>query len=176
MGPWQTWTERLRRAFLDFDRRLGGTQPPPKPQLFVARHPVGTGLSFGSFFGLLLAFVLSAFDDPVRLLQAALMGVGAGLFTWLFCRVERRRQAHYNREGGFGRAGFRPPPDVDDLPPVRYAGLHWVGLWTVCLVVVQLAGQAQNPPFTWTRSAIYAGIIVVAGWAARLVKERRSGR
>lgn len=95
--------ERLRRAFLRFDERFGGTKPPPRVQVYLARHPVGTGVVHGVFQGLLFAAALSAFDDPGRMLQAVLVGLGAGLFAWLVCRFERRRQAHYERKGGSGR-------------------------------------------------------------------------
>ncbi|QFQ98032.1 hypothetical protein F9278_19465 [Streptomyces phaeolivaceus] len=173
MRLWRVWVERLRRALLEHDRRHGGTEPPPKAQIFMARHPVVLGLLAGVPVGLWVAHGLSAFDDPVRLLQASLFGGTLGLGTWLTCRLERRRQAHYARNGGFRRTLSQPPPVMDDTVPVWYEALHWLGYWTLCVVLVRLVGQAQNPPFTWVQSAFYAGFIIVAGWAARLVKERR---
>ncbi|WP_327729290.1 hypothetical protein OG250_25325 [Streptomyces sp. NBC_00487] len=174
-GLWEAWVERLRRAFLDFDRRHGGAEPPPKVQVFVARHPVGTGLLFGVTFGLLVASGVSAFHDPVLLLQAALPGVGLGLFVWLVCRVERRRQAHYARNGGF-RWDPPQPPVRDGTLPVWFEGLLWLSYWTVYLVLIWLVGQLRSPPFTWVQSAIYAGFLIIGSWAVRLTKERRRRR
>ncbi|UUU22755.1 hypothetical protein [Streptomyces sp. DSM 40750] len=167
--------ERLRRAFLDYDRRHGGAEPPPKAQVFVARHPVGAGLVCGVVTGLPLALALSAFRDPVLLLQTALIGLGAGLFVWLFCRFERRRQAHYARNGGFRWDPPRLPVQHEALP-VWFEGMLWLSYWTVYMVVFWLVGQLRTPPFTWLQSAIYAGFLIIGSWAVQLSKERRRRR
>ncbi|MDQ1036861.1 hypothetical protein QFZ75_003277 [Streptomyces sp. V3I8] len=163
--------ERLRRAFLRFDERFGGTEPPPRVQVFLARHPVGTGVVHGVFQGLLFAAVLSAFDDPGRMLQAVLVGLGAGLFAWLVCRFERRRQAHYERKGGFRSAPVYPVES--DALPVWLEGLLWISHWSIFTVVLWLVGQLKDPPDSWLRSAILAGVIIIGGWAARLFRDRR---
>ncbi|MDT0574392.1 hypothetical protein RM704_44245 [Streptomyces sp. DSM 3412] len=169
------WSERLRQAFLRFDRRHGGAEPPPRVQVFVARHPVGAAVVFGVLLGGLLGWALSAFHDPARMLQAVAVGLCGGLFVWLFCRFERRRQAHYARNGGFR---WDPPrPAVrDDALPVWFEGLLWLSHWTVLLVLFWLVGRLRTPPFTWVQSAIYAGFLVVGSWAVHLAKERRRRR
>jgi hypothetical protein len=161
----------LRRAFLRFDERFGGTERPPRVKVFLARHPVGAGVVHGVFHGLLCAAVLSAFDDPGRMLQAVLVGLGAGLFAWLVCRFERRRQAHYAREGGFRPAPVSPVES--DALPVWLEGSLWISNWAIFTVVLWLVGQLKDPPDSWLRSAILAGIIIIGGWAARLIRERR---
>ncbi|MGN9814813.1 hypothetical protein ACTMUQ_05635 [Streptomyces sp. SD11] len=164
--------ERLRQAFLRFDRRHGGAEPPPRVQVFIARHPVGSGVVHGALQGLLFAWVLSGFDEPRRMLQAVLVGVVAGLLSWLGCRFERRRQAYYERNGGFRRAPVPPPPTDEELP-VWFEGLQWICYWAVGTVFLWLFGQLRNPPDSWLRSAVLAGIVIVGGWAVRRYKERR---
>jgi hypothetical protein len=144
--------------------------------MFVARHPVGTGTVLGVVNGLLLAWVLSAFADPGRMLQAVLWGTGAGLFFWLVCRAERWRQAHYEKTGGFRSSSPAPPVREEDLLPVWFEGLQWVCVWTVITVLLWLAGQLRTTPSDWPTSAFLAGLVVVAGWSARQVKERRRRR
>ena len=165
--------ERLRQAFLRFDRRHGGAEPPPKAQVFVARHPVGTGLVFGGVMGLAPAWAVSAFGDPVLLLQASLIGLVAGLFAWLSCRIERRRQAHYERHGGFRRNSPQPQPLLHEVPPVWHEGMVWLGFWTVYTVAFWLIGYLRPSPFSWVQSAFYAGFAVIGSWIVHLIKERR---
>ncbi|MFJ2263981.1 hypothetical protein ACIOKD_37790 [Streptomyces sp. NPDC087844] len=162
--------ERLRQAFLRFDRRTGGAEPPPRVQVFIARHPVGSGVVHGVLQGLLFTFVLSGFDDPRRMLQAVVLGLVAGLLTWLACRFERRRQAHYERNGGFR---WPPPLIASDEPPVWLEGLLWISHWAVFMVCVWLAGQLRDPPYSWLRSAVLAGAMIIGGWAARRYRDRR---
>ncbi|MDN0200985.1 hypothetical protein [Streptomyces sp. S.PNR 29] len=168
--------DALKRAFLKFDRRFGGTEPPPRAQVFLARHPVGTGVVLGVVNGMLLAWVLSAFDDPGRMLQAVLWGLGVGLFFWLLCRVERWRQAHYERTDGFRPTPAAPPVPEQDRPPVWFEGVHWLCLWGALTVLLWLAGRLKDPPNDWPTSAILAGVAVIGSWGARLLKERRRRR
>jgi hypothetical protein len=167
-GEWSV--ERLRRAFLEFDRRFGGAEPPPRVQVFLARHPVATGVVGGVVSGLLCAWALSAFDDLRLMLQAVLWGLGAGLFFWLLCRFERRRQAHYERTGGWRSAPLSPV--AHEALPLWLEGVLWISSWSICTAVLWLVGQLRDPPRSWLWSAVYAGILIIAGWAARLVRER----
>ncbi|WNZ10901.1 hypothetical protein [Streptomyces sp. 11x1] len=105
-----------------------------------------------------------------------MIGLCGGLFIWLFCRFERRRQAHYARAGGFRWDPPRSPVRDEDTLPLWYEGLLWLGHWTVCLVLLWLLGRLRNEPFTWVQSAICAGVLVVGGWAVHLSKERRRRR
>ncbi|MFH8467406.1 hypothetical protein [Streptomyces sp. NPDC017991] len=162
--------ERLRQAFLRFDRRHGGVEPPPRVQVFIARHPVGSGVVQGVLQGLLFAWALSGFDDPRRMLQAAVVGLVAGLFTWLVCRFERRRLAHYERNGGFRRP---PPLLASDELPVWLEGLLWISHWVIFTVCMWLIGQLRDPPYSWLRSSILAGFMIIGGWAARRYRDRR---
>ncbi|MGY6022199.1 hypothetical protein [Streptomyces spinosirectus] len=167
--------ERLRRALLDLDRRMGGDRPPGKAVRFTARHPVMVGAVCGVLNALLCAWVISAFGDPVPMLQSALWGLGLGVFFWLLCRLERRRQAHYERSGGWRSA---PPPAVAREPlPVWQEGVRWTGLWAVYTVGLWLLGRLRHPPDGWLWSAIEAGLVIIGAWAARRFRERggRSG-
>ncbi|MFC9959406.1 hypothetical protein ACFVIB_18890 [Streptomyces nigra] len=166
----------LKRAFFKIDRRLGGAEPPPRAQVFVARHPLGTAWVFGVTQGVLCTWALSGFDDPWRLFQSALVGLGAGLLIWLACRFERRRQAHYERAGGFRWNPPAPPVPEQDRPPVWFEGMQWICLWAVVTVLLWLLGQLKDSPSGWSVSAVYAGTMLIAGWAARLVRERRRRR
>ncbi|WP_086804331.1 hypothetical protein, partial [Streptomyces caniscabiei] len=170
------WVERLRQAFLRFDRSHGGAEPPPRAQVFLARHPVAAGVVFGVLLGGLVGWALAAFRDPARLPGAVAVGLCGGLFGWLVCRFERRRQAHYARTGGFHWDPPRPPVRDEDTLPVWLEGLLWISHWTVCLVLLWLVGRLRNPPFTWVQCAVYAGLLVVGGWVVRLVQERRRRR
>ncbi|MFF9039528.1 hypothetical protein ACF090_29135 [Streptomyces sp. NPDC014892] len=170
------WSERLRQAFLRFDRRHGGAEPPPRAQVFLARHPVAAGVVFGVLLGGLVGWALAAFHDPARLLRVVAVGLCGGLFIWLVCRIERRRQAHYVRAGGFRWDAPRPLVRDEDTLPVWLEGLLWLSHWTVCLVLLWLVGRLRDPPFTWVQCAVYAAFIVVGGWAVHLVKERRRRR
>lgn len=166
----------LKRAFFKIDRRLGGAEPPPRVQVFLARHALSTAWLVGLGHGLLCALVLSAFGDPWRLSQAMLVGLGMGLFTWLACRFERRRQAHYERTGGFRWNPPEPPVPEEDRPPVWFEGVQWICLWATVTVLLWLVGQLKDPPNSWPTSAVYAGIFVIASWVARLVRERKRRR
>lgn len=166
----------LKRAFFKIDRSLGGAEPPPRVQVFLARHPLGTAWAVGVTHGLLCAWALSGFDDPWRLFQSILVGLGAGLLIWLACRFERRRQAHYERTGGFRWNPPAPAVPEDDRPPVWFEGVQWICLWAAVTALLWLMGQLREPPSGWSASAVYAGLFVVAGWAARLVRERRRRR
>ncbi|MFE7169551.1 hypothetical protein [Streptomyces sp. NPDC057616] len=164
--------EILRRAFLAVDRHLGGAKPPPKVQVFWARHPVVTGAIAAVLNGLLCAWAVSAFDDPVLALQSALWGLGAGLLFWLLCRLERWRQGYYERNGW---PPVHPPAPVEETP-VWLAGVRWIGTWSVLTVVLWALGQLRDPPNGWIWSAIYAGLMVIANWAARRAAARGGRR
>ncbi|MGW3650196.1 hypothetical protein [Streptomyces sp. NPDC000878] len=162
--------DALKRAFLKLDHRFGGSVPPPRAQVFVARHPVGTGIVVGVVNGLLFAWALSGFSDTERMFQAVLVGLGFGVFLWLLLRVERWRQTEYLRAGGFPPAGTAPP--VSDALPVWFEGLLWICAWAAGTVLLWLANRHSEPPRSWLWSAVFAGVAVIAGWAARLAKQR----
>ncbi|MFJ4833698.1 hypothetical protein ACIP79_27885 [Streptomyces sp. NPDC088747] len=166
----------LKQAFFKIDRQLGGAEPPPRAQVFLARNALGTAWLVGVGHGLLCALVLSAFDDPWRLFQAMLVGLGMGLFAWLACRFERRRQAHYERTGGFRGSPPKPPVPGGDRPPVWFEGMWWICLWATGAVLLWLLGQLKDPPYNWPTSLLFAGFFIIAGWPVRLVIEHRRRR
>ncbi|MBV1937867.1 hypothetical protein KUF83_15025 [Streptomyces sp. BV286] len=167
--------DSLRRAFLKFDRRHGGAEPPPRVQVSIARHPVRSGVVFGVLQGLLFVWALSGFDDPERVLQGVLSGLGTGLLCWLFCRFERRRQAHYERTGGFRPAPPKPP--LQAPPPVWFQGMVlWICHWAFFTVFLRLWMWHFDSPSGWLGSAVLAGITVMALWAIHLAKHRRRNR
>ncbi|WP_371579629.1 hypothetical protein [Streptomyces sp. NBC_01314] len=141
----------------------------------MARHPVRAGVVFGALWGGLTVWALAAFHDPVRLLQAVSIGLCGGLFVWLGCRLERRRQAHYAQNGGF-RRDLPAPPVQGNARPVWFEGMVWLSHWAVYTVLFWLVGRLRNPPFDWVQSAFLAGFLIVLSSAVRLIKERRRRR
>ncbi|MCX5562899.1 hypothetical protein [Streptomyces sp. NBC_00038] len=166
----------LKQTFFKIDRRFGGAEPPPRAQVFLARHSLGTACVVGVFFWLLFAGVLSAFGDVWLLFQSFLCGLGMGLFVWLLCRFESRRQAHYARSGGFRWNPPEPPAKGEDRPPVWLEGLQWICVWAISTVLLWLAGQLSDPPISWQRSAVFAGVFAMMSWVARLTRERKRRR
>ncbi|WP_369253825.1 hypothetical protein [Streptomyces sp. R35] len=160
----------LQRAYLKFEQRFGVNELPPRAQVFMAHHPVGTGTLVGVVTGAVLAWALSAFDDPGLLFQAALVGLGMGLFIWLSCRVERWRQAQYAR---LEQAPSSPPaPVVSNPDPPWFGAALWICVWVIGTAFLWLVSRLSGTPNVWLSSASIAALATVSAWGARVVKRR----
>ena len=154
----------LERAFLTFDRALGGANPPPAPQAFAARYPTGCATAAA----LLVAIPVGLAFAPFR---AILVGTCAWLLFWAFLRLERRRQAHYSRVG-YDTA----PRDSWSTARPRAVLADMLLAWGPATVFVWLVGRIQDDPPSWTASAVFGALFVVGGYFGDRLKERRRAR
>ncbi|WP_329253954.1 hypothetical protein OG223_27435 [Streptomyces sp. NBC_01478] len=153
----------LERAFLALDRGMGGGNPPPAVLAFAARHPAGCATVVAPLVAILLG------DSSVR--RTVLVGTCAWLLFWAILRLERRRQAHYDRIGydtvpGGSWASARP----------RRVLATMLVAWVPLTVFIWLVGRTQDDPYGWQASAVFGALAVVGGYVGGRMKERSRAR
>ncbi|MEV6506585.1 hypothetical protein [Streptomyces sp. NPDC051642] len=96
---------------------------------------------------------------------AVLVGTCAWLLFWAGLRLERRRQAHYDRIG------------YDTAPrDSRGALTGAVVSWGPVTVLIWLVARMDDDPPGWTASAVFGALAVVGGYFGDRVRERRRAR
>ncbi|MFG3031777.1 hypothetical protein ACGFZJ_25050 [Streptomyces sp. NPDC048253] len=152
---------RWEKALLAFDRVLGTGEPPSRLELAAARHPVRVGVTSGTVTAVLIAELLSGFDDPVILFQATLTGAGFGLLAWAACRSTRWLHAYYMRTGRYGEARQK----AMRAKPLSWRAmiLRMLGAWVVASGVFWLIAPYQDIPRGWLWSPAFgAGLMAIS--------------
>ncbi|WP_159401389.1 hypothetical protein [Streptomyces maremycinicus] len=160
---------RWEKALLAVDRVLGTGAPPSRLELAAARHPVRVGATSGTVMAVSIAAVLSGFDDPVVLLQAASTGAGLGLLVWAACRNARWLHAYYTRTGGYEEVRQKA---LRAKPLSRRAvTLRVLGAWAVLSGMFWLIAPHQDLPRGWLWSpgfgVVALALSCVAAWLKR---------
>ncbi|MFG3032941.1 hypothetical protein ACGFZJ_31055 [Streptomyces sp. NPDC048253] len=122
----------------------------------------------------LVALALSASSDPVLLLQAALTGIGVGIFSWAVCRLARSQHAYYERVGRFGGAGQQAPLATAETMSPQMHVLLFVGGWVVLSGVFWLISPLIDMPRSVPWSAFFGALLLGAAIMVEWIKRERS--
>ncbi|MEU9267610.1 hypothetical protein [Streptomyces sp. NPDC048251] len=162
---------RWEKALLAVDRVLGTGEPPSRVELAAARHPVRVGMTSGTVMAVLIAAVLSGFDDPVILFQATLTGAGLGLLLWAACRNARWLHVYYVRTGRYEEVRQKAPRAK---PPSRRAMISRVlGVWVVASGVFWVMGPLLDIPRSLPWAATYGALLTTGSVTGVWFKRRR---
>ncbi|TQJ52684.1 DUF7660 family protein [Streptomyces sp. SLBN-115] len=165
---------RWEKALLAADRVLGTGEPPSRVELAAARHPVRVGVASGTVMAVLIAAVLSGFDDPVILFQATLTGAGLGLLLWAACRNARWLHAYYLKTGRYGEARQKA---MRAKPLSRRAViLQMLAAWAVTSGMFWLIAPHKDLPRGWLWSPAFGAALLAFVYAAALLKQKHSRR
>ncbi|MFE6825509.1 hypothetical protein [Streptomyces sp. NPDC057690] len=162
---------RWEKALLAVDRALGTGEPPSRVELAVARHPVRFGVATGTVMAVLIAAVLSGFDDPMILFQTSLIGAGLGLLGWAAGRNARWLHAYYTRTGRYEEVRQKA---LRAKPLSRRAMLLRVlGVWVVASGVFWVIGPRMDTPRSLPWAATYGALVATASATGAWLRLRR---
>ncbi|MBK3627891.1 hypothetical protein JHN59_24205 [Streptomyces sp. MBT49] len=164
---------RWEKALLAVDRVLRTGEPPSPVEMAVARHPVRVGVATGTVMAVLIAAVLSGFDDPMILFRATLTGAGLGLLLWVAGRNARWLHACYMRTGRYEEVQQKA---LRAKPLSRRAMLLRVlGVWVVASEVFWVIGPRMDIPRTLPWAATYGALLTTVSVTGAWLRRRRPG-